>query len=94
MGTNLTSQVGTGRYTKQVSDMIKLPPYHYNVIVGLLLAEGWLNFGSSTYKNARLGLKQSIANFEYVWFVFNSLAHYCERLPLILVYGKVHLYLS
>jgi hypothetical protein len=32
--------VGAGRFTKQVSDMIKLPLYQYSVIVGLLLSDG------------------------------------------------------
>jgi hypothetical protein len=39
LGTNLTSQVGTGRFTKQVSEMIKLPPYQNSVIVGLILSD-------------------------------------------------------
>ena len=33
-GTNLTSQVGYGRFTKQVSNMIKFPPYQRSVILG------------------------------------------------------------
>lgn len=41
-GTNLTSQVGTGRFIKQVSNMIALPSYQKSVIIGLLLSDGWL----------------------------------------------------
>jgi len=36
--------------------MIKLPPFQYSVIVGLLLSDGWLIFASATNKNARLGI--------------------------------------
>ena len=53
-GTNLPSSVGSGRFTKQESNMIKLPPFQYSVVIGLILSDGWLNIGS-TNKNARLG---------------------------------------
>jgi len=80
-GTNLTSQVGTGRFTKQVSNMIKFPPYQYSVIIGLLLSDGWIVFSSKTSKNARLGFKQYRAHSKYLWFVFNILSHYCSDSP-------------
>jgi len=80
-GTNLTSTVGTGRFKKQVLNMIILAPYQYNVIIGLLLSDGWLIFASKTHKNARLGLKQSLDHSQYVWFVFNILSHYCSSSP-------------
>jgi len=48
--------VGIGRHTKQEREMIKLPPFQYSVIVGLLLSDGWLIFASATNKNARLGI--------------------------------------
>lgn len=28
-----------------------------------------------------MGFRQSLAHFEYAWFVFNLLSHYCERYP-------------
>jgi hypothetical protein len=40
LGTNLTSTVGTGRFTKQVSNMIKLAPFQKSVLIGLLLSDG------------------------------------------------------
>lgn len=39
-GTNLRSQVGTGRFSMQVSNIIKLPSYQKSVIIGLLLSDG------------------------------------------------------
>ena len=35
-GKDLPSSVGLGRFTKQVNNMIKLPTYKKNVIIGLL----------------------------------------------------------
>jgi hypothetical protein len=80
-GTNLTSSVGYGRYTKQVSNIIILAPYQYSVIVGLLLSDGWIIFGSKTSKNARLGFKQSLDKSAYILFVFNILSHYYASYP-------------
>jgi len=82
-GINLTSTIGTGRFTKQVSGMIKLAPYQMSVIIGLLLARraGWLTIASKTTINARLGFKQSLFQANYVWFVFNLLSHYCSSYP-------------
>lgn len=39
-GTNLTSTVSTVKFTKQVSNMIKLPYYQKSIIIGLLLSDG------------------------------------------------------
>lgn len=82
-GTNLRSQVKTGRFTKQVNNMIKLPPYQKGVIIGLLLSDGWLIFASKTNKNARLGFQQSLTQSNYVLHVFNLLSHYCSNLPQV-----------
>lgn len=79
--TNLSSSVGKGRFTKQISGMIKIPPYQLSVIIGLLLSDGWLIIASATNKNARLGFKQSLEKGIYVWFVFNELSHYCSSYP-------------
>ena len=54
--------------------MVKLSPQSRDVIVGLLLSDGWLSYA---YKNARLGFKQSLSHSGYVWFVFNILSHAC-----------------
>lgn len=63
--------------------MIKLPPYQYSVIIGLLLSDGWLTIPRSDRKNARLGFSQSLSRSDYVWYVFNSLSHYCNRNPYL-----------
>jgi len=73
--------VGKGRFTKQISGMIKIPPYQFSVIIGLLLFDGWLTIASSTKNNARLGFKQFLVQGIYVCFVFNELFHYCSSYP-------------
>ena len=80
-GSNLQSLVGTGKFTKQVSNMIVLAPYQYSVVIGLLLSDVWLSFASKTNKNARLGFKQSLSHSVYILFVFNILSHYCSTWP-------------
>ena len=61
--------------------MFSLPPYQRNVIIGLLLSDGWLTFSNYRSKNVRLGFKQSLAHFDYVWYVFSILSHYCSSYP-------------
>jgi hypothetical protein len=88
--TNL-GPTGSGRLTKQVSDMIKLPPYIYSAIIGLLLSDGWLIRASVTNKNYRLS--QSLAHFEYGWFVYTILSHYCSSYPAYRLrkrFGKIN----
>lgn len=50
--------------------MIKLPPFHQSVIIGLVLSDAGLYFRNPTHKNAHLEFEQSLAHYEYVWFVF------------------------
>lgn len=60
---------------------MKLYSENKGIIVGLLLSDGWLGFSNQRSKNARLGFKQSSENFNYVWYVFTQLAHYCNGYP-------------
>ena len=80
-GQNPTSSVGLGRFTKQISNMIRIPAYLQSVITGLMLSDGWLTFGSKTSKSARLGFKQSLSHSGYFWFVFSLLSPYCSTMP-------------
>jgi len=84
-GQNLPSSVGLGRFTKQESNMIQLPPFIKSVIIGLLLSDGWLTIASKTNKNARLGFAQSEAHGKYFCrgaLVFFILSHYCSSYPV------------
>jgi hypothetical protein len=86
-GTNLTSTIGEKFTLKQLT-MVKLAPYQYSVLIGLLLSDGWLTFASKTNKNARLGFAQSGAHSGYFWFVFFSLAHYCSSYPIVRIRSR------
>lgn len=79
-GSNLVSSVGHTTFNKYISNSIKLNPYMLSVVVGVLLSDGWLN---SNRKNVRLGLKQSLANFKYLWFVFTILSHITKSVPFL-----------
>lgn len=68
-GSNLSSTVGTGRFTKIVKNMIQLPPYQKSVVIGVLLSDGHLA-STKPHENPRLEFKQSSKNSAYVWFVF------------------------
>ena len=82
VGTNLTSTIGI-KFTRTQLAIIKLAPYQYSVIIGLLLSDGCLIFSSKASKNARLEFDQSGAHARYFWFVFLSLSHYCSSYPII-----------
>lgn len=82
-GTNLTSSVGLGKFTKQVSNMLKLPSYQKSVIIGIILSDGWIIVPVKGRINARLGFKQAVVHSNYVWHAFGLLSHYCNRMRLI-----------
>jgi LAGLIDADG DNA endonuclease family len=90
-GSNLGSTVGT-RISKLVRNMTVLPFHILGVVVGVLLSDAWLQREKSNW-NARLGFKQSVIHFEYLWFVFSLLSHYCSNMPYSTksqVRGKIH----
>ena len=95
-GSNLTSTVNYPNYTKILQHMVVLPFYIKGIIIGLLLSDGWM---SKTYKNgeARLSLKQSLGNSEYLLFTFMILNHYCKSYPILgfaKLKGKIFPYLT
>jgi len=56
--------------------MLQLTPRVRSIIIGLLLSDGWLR--KRGHWNPRIGLKQSIMNFPYIWYVYNELAYLCS----------------
>jgi hypothetical protein len=79
-GTNLSSTVNYPTYNIIIQHMVNLPSNIKNIIVGLLLSDGWMqkqNLGGQ----ARLFLKQSLDRSEYLLFVFITLQHYCKSYP-------------
>ena len=41
-GKNFRSTTGNGRFTKQINHMIELSSYQYDIIISLILSNGWL----------------------------------------------------
>lgn len=78
-GENLTSTVGYPKFTSIIRHMVQIPRNKYGLLVGILISDGWLQINKAG--NTRLSLKQSIDNFEYLFNVYNQLAHYCSAPP-------------
>jgi hypothetical protein len=67
--------------TRNELNMLKLPYFIKSVILGLLLSDGYIIFAAKS-KNGSLGLTQSLAHSNYIYFLFNILSHYCSRYPV------------
>nr|UEK25951.1 NADH dehydrogenase subunit 4 [Mutinus fleischeri] len=80
-GSNLCTTVNYPPYTSIVRYMVEIPSNLNSIIVGLLLSDGWLFKNNAG--NTLLGLKQSMFNSTFVFYVFNKLSHYCSRYPTI-----------
>lgn len=78
--TNLRSTVGVN-FTQSELNMVRLPCFAKNIMVGLLFSDGYIIF-SNRSKNGRLGLTQSLSYVGYIYFLYNALAHYCPRYPV------------
>ena len=84
-GSNLESGLGYPKQLqKHVYPMYGLPSIQLQIIIGLILSDGWLIIDKGNRSiNARLGLKQSTKNFASFWSVFCKLSHYCHSLPYL-----------
>ncbi len=90
VGTNLSTTVGLPKMTQRVRNMMELSPYQSSVVIGLLLSDGWLSLSTTknpdkSRLNARLGFKQSLQRFSYLWSVFYILSPYCSNYPSLII---------
>lgn len=76
----LDSTIGIGKITKYIRDITYLNTNSLDVIIGLILGDAYLRKGGKN-TNVRLGFKQSIINFPFMWKVYTELCHYCSSLP-------------
>lgn len=94
-GSNLSSTVGSPRFTYNERALIKIPFNKRSIFVGIILSDATLqrlNVGG-----ARLQFKQKYGQFEYLYFVFFQLSHFCSRGPSVtkaILHKKVHYGLS
>lgn len=82
-GSNLGSTLKYKGFSSKLRSIYQIPKHLNSIILGVLLSDGYL------YKNKNdktlLAFKQK--NFEYLWFVYNKLSHYCRSLPKITTTG-------
>lgn len=69
------------KLTKLERNSIQLTPNIKSILVGILLSDAWLQKREGW--NPRIGFKQSIGNFEYLWHVFNHISVLCSNFPYI-----------
>lgn len=65
---------GGAKYVNKLErNSIYLTPKIKSILVGILLSDGWVQ--SRKGWNPRIGFKQSIIHFEYLWYIYSELNH-------------------
>ena len=78
-GDILTSTVGYPKFTSIIRHMVQIPRNKYGLLIGIIISDGWLQINKSG--NTRLAFKQALSQYEYLFYVYNQLAHYCSAPP-------------
>ena len=76
----LDSTLGLPRLTKFIKDLTYLNTNSLDILIGLILGDAYLKKGNRSV-NVRIGFKQSIINFPFLWTVYIELTHYFASLP-------------
>lgn len=95
-GSNLSSTVGSSRYTFSERALIKIPISKRSVFIGIILSDATIQ-KQNKGGDARLQFKQKYSQFEYFYSVFFNLSHYCSRGPSVtktILHKKIHYGLS
>lgn len=95
-GSNLSSTVGSPKYTYFERALIKIPHSKRSVFIGIILSDAALQKGNKG-GDARLQFKQKYGQFEYFYSVFFQLSHYCSKGPYVtkaILHKRVHYGLS
>lgn len=77
---NLNCTLSLPRLTKFIRDLTYLNSKSLDILVGILLGDAYFKKGKNGV-NVRIGFKQSIINFPFLWTVYTELAHYFASLP-------------
>lgn len=91
-GSNLSSTVGTPRYTYFERALIKIPYSKMSVFIGIILSDATIQ-KKNKGGDARLQFKQKYSQFEYFYSVFFQLSHYCSQGPYVtktILHKKIH----
>lgn len=76
----LDNTLSLPRLTKFIKDLTYLNTQSLDIFIGILLGNAYLKKGKRQV-NVRIGFKQSIINFPFLWLVFTELIHYFTTLP-------------
>lgn len=94
-GTNISSTVGSRRYSLLQRKQVNIPFHIKSIFIGIILSDA--NISKSNKADARLQFKQSYSHFYYFYSVFFELSHFCSKGPYLtkaLVNKKIHYGLS
>ncbi len=72
----ISSHNRKSKITNLERNVLQLTPRVRSIIVGILLSDAWMN--KHGHWNPRVGLKQSVKNFSYLWQVYSELAYLCS----------------
>lgn len=81
-GTNLSSTVGYLKFSNLERNLIKIPLKKRSVFIGIILSDAALQKVNDN-GDARLQFKQKYSQFEYLYFVYFQLSHYCSKGPVV-----------
>ena len=70
-----------GAQTISEKILLNLTPRVKSILTGLILSDAWLQKRGEW--NPRIGFKQSINNFPYLWYIYNELGYLCSGLPML-----------
>lgn len=79
-----------GIVTKEERNCMVMNKVQLSIIVGMLLSDGWIQKREGW--NPRIGFKQSVKHFLYLWTVFSNLSSLCSSYPHLtktIMRGKV-----
>lgn len=76
----LNSTIGISRISKFLRNITYINTRCLDIFVGILLGDAYFKLGKNN-TNVRIGFKQSLINFPFMWTVFTEISHYCSSLP-------------
>lgn len=76
----LDNTLSLPKLTKFIKDFTYLNTQSLDIFIGILLGDAYLKKGKRQV-NVRIGFKQPIINFPFLWLVFTELIHYFTTLP-------------
>lgn len=68
------------RLTNSEKNILTLTPRVKSIIIGLILSDAWIQ--KKGHWNTRIGFKQSIKNFSYLFYIFSEIGYLCSGLPM------------